>query len=479
MKNMNGKGIALLASLTLLLASCSHKINPEKPSLVQTNFKLDSLPVSEINIPIQVNLKPIYAMAEKSVDTLFTSPKYPNDWVQETCDTRYKYSFRRSPLTMKAAGNSLTLGFTGFYKIVGSTRVCVAGVPVSPWTAPCRCGFDEPERKVNVSFTNSLSIQPDYKVKLAIVRNEPQPLDNCKVCFWGQDITKQVLNGLKKELDISKADLEKNYGTVDLKSRFQQVWDKLNKAYNLYGMGWLQINPQRIRINNFFAKNDSLNVNLGLAARPVISFEKPADQSSWVPNITEFGSRPGFNIFVDAVLHYDSLTNILNAQASGKEFDLNKGPVRKKFIIKDCKLFGSGNEKLIIRVNFSGTDDGTLYLVGKPVYDPAKKILEITNIDFDIKSKDALLKAADWLFNKKIATEISKYAKYDLTAYIDSAKASINQQLNHEWIKGIRSSGNIDELKLIGIYPIEKFLVIRSNCSGSLAVKVESIDFSL
>jgi hypothetical protein len=462
-----------------LLLSCSHKISPEKPVLSSTNFKLDSLPVSEINVPIQVNLRPLYSMAEKLVDTVFTSPKYPDDWVYYGCDTRYKYSFRRSPLQMKAAGNSLTLGFTGYYKIIGSTRACVAGIAVSPWTAPCRCGFNEGERRVNVSFTNSVNFQPDYKLKLGFKRNEPQALDKCEVCFWGQDITKQVLNGLKVDLDAAKTDLEKTYSTVDLKSRFQQVWDQLNKVYDLYGMGWLKINPQRIRVNGISASNDSLNVNLGLSARPVISFEKPKEETSWLPAITDFSNRPGFNIFVDAVLHYDSLSRLMNLQVAGKEFDLDKGPVKKKFIVKECKLYGSGNEKLIIRVDFTGSNSGTLYLVGKPIYDATKKILEIKDIDFDIRSKDALLKAADWLFNRRITTEIAKYARYDLNAYTDTAKARINTQLNHEWMKGIRSYGSISDLKLIGIYPLDQYLIIRSNCSGSLAVKVDAVDFSL
>jgi hypothetical protein len=479
MKTMNYKVTAALLAVVILLVSCSHKINPERPTLAPTPFKLDSLPLSEINIPIQVNLKPVYTMAEKNVDTQFTSPKYPDGWVQDGCDTRYKYIFRRGPLQMKANGTSLNLGFTGYYKIIGSTRVCVSGTAISPWTPPCRCGFDEAERRVNVSFTNSLNFQPDYKVKLAINRNEPQPLDKCEVCFWGQDITKQVLKGLKTELDAAKAELEKNYGSVDLKSKFQQVWDQLNKVYNLYGMGWLQINPQRIRINSLFARNDSLNVILGLSARPVISFEKPVEHTSWLPNLTDFGSKPGFNIFADAILNYDSLSNILNAQIGGKEFDFNKGPVKKKFKIKECKLLGANNERLIIRILFSGTDEGTMYLVGKPVYDHSRKMLEITDIDFDIKSKDALLKAADWLFNKRIVNEITKYARYELTSFIDTAKASINQQLNHEWMKGIRSYGQIDDIRLVGIYPMSQFLVIRSNCTGNLSVKVESIDFTL
>jgi hypothetical protein len=61
-------------------------------------------------------------MAEKNVDTVFTSPNYPEDWVYDGCDTRYKYYFRRGPLLMKASGTSLTVGFTGYYKISGATR---------------------------------------------------------------------------------------------------------------------------------------------------------------------------------------------------------------------------------------------------------------------------------------------------------------------------------------------------------------------
>jgi hypothetical protein len=477
--SMIGKHLAVLVAFTIILVSCSHKINPDRPELVASNFRLDSLPDSEINLPVQISLKPVYVMAEKQVDTLFTSPGYPNGWVQNGCDNRYKYVFRRGPLQLKAAGTALNMNFMGYYKIIGSTRVCVGGAAISPWTPPCRCGFDEAERRVNVSFSNSVNILPDYKIKLIIRRNEPQPLDKCEVCFWGQDITKQVLSGLTAELDAAKAELDKNYGTVDLKPHFQQLWTELCKVYNVYNMGWLQINPQRFRINSLFAKDDSLYVNLGLSARPAISFEKPEEKNLVVPNLGTSNRRQGFSIFLDANLNYDSLSTILNRNIANKEFDFNKGPVKKKFIIKECRLFGSGNEKLIIKVNFSGTDDGTFYLTGKPVYDRDKHLLELKDIEFDIKSKDALLKTAEWLFTKRITTEITRYTQFDLTAYIDSAKLNVGQQLNHEWVKGISSTGGIDDIRLIGIYPLSQGLLIRSNCTGRLSVRVESVDFSL
>src|SRR5436190_22776876 len=101
---MKKKGSVFLLIAFIFLMSCSHKINPEKPLLSQTNFKLDSLPNSEINIPIQISLRPLYAMAEKMVDIVFTSHNYPNDWVTIGCDSCYIYWFCSRQLLMTASG---------------------------------------------------------------------------------------------------------------------------------------------------------------------------------------------------------------------------------------------------------------------------------------------------------------------------------------------------------------------------------------
>ena len=427
---MKGKFLFVLTCLFISLSSCSQKVSPASQKIVSDNpdlspekFRLDSLPESEINIPIQINLKPMYVMADKTVDTVFNSPGYPDKWIQDGCDSRFKYEFRRSPLKITGAGSSLNIGFTGYYRIIGSTRICVNGTVLSPWTPECKCGFGkEAERRVDVTLSNSLMVSPDYKVKLSVKRNEPKPLDKCEVCFWGQDITNQVMKGLTDELDASKKEMEKEYGSVDLKPYFRQVWDRLNLNYNLYNLGWLQINPQRFRINNLYIKDDSLNVFLGLTAKPVISFEQPTDKISSMPNLGPFSRQQGFSIFLDAVLNYDSLSWIMNSQAKGKEFDFKKGFIKKKFVIEDCSIYGGGYDKMVIKVIFSGTNDGVVYLTGKPVYDDDKKMIEIADIDFDIKSKNILLGSANWLFDKKITKEISKYARFELKDYIDSAK---------------------------------------------------------
>src|SRR4030095_17174826 len=125
-------------------------------------------------------------------------------------------------------GTILSLGFTGYYRIIGSTRVCVNGAALSPWTPGCRCGYDEGERRVNVNFQNSVFLTPDLRARLLIKRSEPQPLDKCTVCFWGQDITKEVMEGLKQQLDSATTDIERTFGVYDLRPKFQQIWDRFN-----------------------------------------------------------------------------------------------------------------------------------------------------------------------------------------------------------------------------------------------------------
>ncbi|HRB79899.1 MAG TPA: DUF4403 family protein, partial [Niabella sp.] len=91
-----------------------------KAQPLSEKIDLSSIPESEINLPFQIDLSPFYAMADKQVDTLFTSPGYPKNWSYSGCDTRYKYSFQRSPLKFNLNGTTLTISFRGYYRIIGS-----------------------------------------------------------------------------------------------------------------------------------------------------------------------------------------------------------------------------------------------------------------------------------------------------------------------------------------------------------------------
>lgn len=441
-----------------------------------SNITIDSLPESQIDIPIRLNLRPLYSLAENNVDTVFTSPNYPNDWIQPDCETRYKYHFRRSPLNISMNGSTMDLSFTGYYQIIGSTRACVNGTVISPWTPPCRCGFEETERKVQVGFSSTFRMQNNYILNSGIIRKEPRPLDKCSVCFWGEDITAEVMKGLKAELDASKKIMEDSFRTVSLRPYVQKAWDMLNDVYTIPNVGYFALHPKKLRMENINARNDFLNISIGISATPVISFSKPEIIPSKVPDLTPANNPGGFNIYLEAALQYDSLSQVLNSYLVEKRIDVAEGIIKKHIIIKNAAVTGDAEGNMVISLDFTGSFNGTVYFTGKPVYNSEKKSIEILNLDYDLKTKNLLLKTAKWLFNKRISGELEKYTSFDLSQYYDTASKTMNNWLNREWTRGISGTGSVSELKLTSLYALPEHLLIRSNCTGTLSVLVRELN---
>lgn len=437
---------------------------------------VETLPLSEINIPLKVDLKPFYALAEKQVDTIFTSPNYPNDWLQADCATRYKYYFRRTPLRLNASGTTLDLSFTGLYKITGSTRMCMGGAAVSPWTPSCHCGFSEGDRKVNIGFASTFRLRPDYILNTQITRAEPKALNQCTVCFWGQDITSTVLEGLKKELDASKKVMEATLGSVNLKPYLQTAWNKLAETYTIPNIGYLSLNPKQLHMDDLNAKSDFLHINIGISATPVISLIKPEGSPVPIPNLTGAPNKDGFNIHLEAALQYDSLSGVLNGYLAGKRFELSEGIFKKHVVVQQAEVRGDYSGNLLIRIDFDGSHKGTVYFTGKPVYNAENHSIEVEGLDYDLETRSLLLKTAKWLFNKRIVSEIRKYTSFPVANYYDTATKTLNTWINKEWTKGIRGAGVVEDLKLTGVYALPEHLLVRSNCVGKLSIQISQID---
>jgi len=179
---------------------------------------------------------------------------------------------------------------------------------------------------------------------------------------------------------------------------------------------------------------------------------------------------------LEAALQYDSLSSVLNGYLVNKRFDVAEGIFKKHIVVQHTSVSGDEEGNLNIRVDFTGSFDGVAYFVGKPVYNAEKKTIEVQDLDYDLKTKNLLLKTAKWLFNKKILGELKSYTSFDLSQYYDTASQSLNTWLNREWTKGIRGSGSVTDLKLTSVYALPEHLLIRSNCAGKLNVLVSDLD---
>jgi hypothetical protein len=99
-------------------------------------------------------------------------------------------------------------------------------------------------------------------------------------------------------------------------------------------------------------------------------------------------------------------------------------------------------------------------------------------LDYDLVTKDFLLKTAKWLFNKKIISELKKYTSFNMNAYYDTAAKALTGWINKEWVKGMRSTGKVAELKITNVKALPQYLYIQTNCAGSLALRIDELNWS-
>ncbi len=474
----NGKRPLLSKVLLVCLISYGQVFSQEvvAPAAPDTLKKAEpvtnTLPLSEIDIPVSMSLKPIYIFANKFVDTLYTSPNYPKDWVHEECEIRYQYRFVRGPFSFRATQNVLLAKFTGAYGVRGATRIC-SSIGNSVWSPSCTCGFGtEKPRRIDAGFAAQFKLMPDYKISISAKLTDPTALDKCEVCFFGKDITKMVANQLKAEMAASIADMQKQMQAFTLKTYLQTVWDTLQTPYPVPGFGYLSMQPEALRISQAVLRNDSMFFSLGLSARPELK-KQPSVVKQPLPNISDFSQRGGFTMYIAQLLPYDSLNAIMNAQAGGKEFSMGRGIMKRTVRIDSIRLLGGG-EKIFMQVYLSRAVKGVVYLEGKPVWDPVAKVLDVKDIAWEVKSKQILVKSASWLLDGTIEKKLKEYTRFDLATKADSLKIQLQAQMNRDLARGITSYGVIEKLEVDKLIAQPQGIFIGGSLKGKLWLTVDA-----
>src|ERR1700750_2029051 len=98
----------------------------------------------------------------------------------------------------------------------------------------------------------------------------------------------------------------------------QRAWNMMNDVYAIPHVGYFTLHPKKLRMENINARNDLLNINIGISATPVVSFAKPDVVLSPVPDLSTANNAGGFNIYLEAALQYDSLGQVMNGYLTGK-----------------------------------------------------------------------------------------------------------------------------------------------------------------
>ena len=169
--------LLLVFILSSLLYSCA-TTKPLAPAKTEADIPKLIQPISNIDVPVTVNLKSYIVQAENSVPVKYSDNQQPCQGL------RYFYTFTRTPFAITGKNNVVNLKFVGSYgftasycakctDLFGSGPQCV--IPVV--SAQCGMG-DEPPRRMEISYQSTITIMPDYHLRSkTILYPAPLPID--------------------------------------------------------------------------------------------------------------------------------------------------------------------------------------------------------------------------------------------------------------------------------------------------------------
>ena len=464
---------AILLTLGLLSCGPSKKITtPSSPStspIFVTHPPTDALPAlppSEIDLPIKIAGRPLLATADSLIPKEFLSEGWPA-FLQPSCDFRYKYRFVRSGFTVQCVNNRLSVALQGHYQVAGGRCLCVSNKPVSPWVSGY-CGFDkEPMRRVDLAFSTQLSFQPDYRLRTASGLDNLKALDRCVMSVFSIDMTQQIMDSIGSSINSFCKTLDVSIAKMNFSGNLHQNATKAWQKTPIGPYGYLVVNPTAMRIGSLNYVRDTFAISMGISCRPELSSDStnPAKLPP-LPPLQSGSNRSGITLYLPATYDYAFINKLLNDSFRNKSFEYQG----QKVILKNLTISGMPHHQVKVEVDFGGSHEGEFFVWGTPTLDTAKQELRVPDIQYELKSREFMIKLARILFKNKIRENVKGNSFLDLAALLKANLPTLNAQLNKTIAPGVFTTGEVKELKMIGLQAGEKSIQAQVYIKADISV---------
>jgi hypothetical protein len=337
----------------------------------------------------------------------------------------------------------------------------------------------EANGSIAMNFTTAIDIDKNWKLIAKTTSNGFQWIETPRINVLGANVPvtpianyalKESQKMITEQIDLALAEY------VNLKQYAALAWTEMQKPVLLSQENnlWLKISPKDVLLSPFQSQGSKLKVTLSLQAliESFMGVKPDAGKVFALPAFkTSLKPAQDFNLNISADATFDKITEVAKAQLLNKTFTQGK----KKITITDLSVFGSEGKAMFV-CDVTGSIKGKIYFKGNMVYDPQKVTIEVQNPEFDIKTKDALVKSASWLLNGMIIKMITPYLSYSVKNELEALKAEANKTLtNYEVYKGVNLTGKLSSLTVTGLDLVPGAVRLNANVKGNVGLKVNDL----
>lgn len=264
---------------------------------------------------------------------------------------------------------------------------------------------------------------------------------------------------------------------VELKKYVNMAWAEVQKPMQVSAENdvWLRLTPKDIYVSPFTTTGQNLNLAIALQSQieSFVGVKPDANKAVPLPPFKIALKQPQeFNLNVAADATYDKISEMAKAQLVNKTF--TEGG--KTITITDLSIFGSEGKPMFV-ADVTGSLKGRIYFTGTLAYNAEKMAIEVQNPEFDLKTKNALVKSASWLLKGFIIKKITPFLTYPVKAELETLKADANKSLtNFKVMDGVTVAGKLNSITVKSLDLVPGAVRLNANARGNVALKIDELN---
>jgi hypothetical protein len=450
-------------SFIFLLAACgSVKNQPQRP--MESYQQAVEVPPSVSTVSIPVRLKA--AEIERALNNKLNGVIYDDGNLDD--DGLMMKASKSQNITIRLEGLQMTyrvpLKLWVFKKIIGSRGI-------------------ESEGEIALTFKTNLHIKPDWSVEPRTELASYDWLKNMVVkTGLGNIDVKYIANII---IDRSKSTLanaidQQLKNQLQIRKNLDDAWSIMQQPVSVnssYGNWWVKLTPQKVSMTPLRSTGQAIESII--TAESFVEVIAGSQQPTFRPNTM----LPPFQLN-NGVLSNDFMVNlttdisIKEAEQMAKSFVNGQtfNPGGKTIKVVDIQMFGQ-NDKIVVNTKFTGDYTGSLYLIGRPVFNSQKNTIEMEDLDYDLETKSFLMRSASWLFDRAILKKIKESCVFPLDENVKYFKTMMNDQLkNYKFNNNVNLNGSVDDIKVERIFLTQGNIKAYISSKGKLLLDVNGLD---
>jgi hypothetical protein len=470
------KRVICVASIGFMLQACAGSkgtstatttSNPAAPKESYTNNgKQVEKYLSTIGIPFEITVADVERQINANIKDLVFEDNSMDD---NNSDNFMCKVWKRENIVVTPQEDAFT--FNVPLKIWTRVGYKVMGMSIPP---------QELQFDLNVKFGTRFSLSPNWQANVQSfpigyewVKKPTVRLAGIEISVAG--LVERALNskqdGMLKALDDA---VKKN---IDIKKYVLQAWNTAMQPYMLSDKyrTWLKVTPVELQMTPLTTINNRIKSSIVIKAyTETVTGAKPVvNLATTIPDLKIVQSVPDdFKVGIIAEIPHNEAAKLTADTLIGQNFSFKDGKYNVQ--VTDIDIYGQA-DKMVIKAGLKGSINGSVYFKGVPTYNPVTKSIYLENFDYDLDTRNLLLRTANWMFQGVFAKNMQQALTFNIAGQVDEMKKQVQANLNKTVSKGVAMSGNLTDLSPDKVYMTPNSIIAVINASGKLNVKVDGL----